>query len=323
MPLAKKIQNAREQLLHGLVSRGLTRDALEELFEKQFFSYSMVIDMLKRDHSDLIATSELRDCELITLLKRQGFRTHKEQYLALPQHIRLQFKYPKEMSLDEIKQIQIERSRKGQKGLVKLRKQWTSYTPKNTPEFWIDKGLDEKSAENAAFEFRRSKSPFSIHFVGYSSFDEAIEKISAIQARRGNTGLKAQSKFQMSRLEKMVAEQLVALNVCFEAQKFIGLTRQQRQLYDQRSFSYDFYVPAQKLLIECNGTYWHADPRTHLPGTVTKRPGNVEVPVEEIWTRDQAKLCVASQLGLRVLTFWELDMTPDYVAQKLKETLNV
>lgn len=73
-------------------------------------------------------------------------------------------------------------------------------------------------------------------------------------------------------------------------------------------FLYDFYLPALNLLIEYNGTYFHADPKTYKAGTLIRMPGFKEkILVDYIWSKDKWKQEVAISFGYKVVVVWEND----------------
>jgi len=58
----------------------------------------------------------------------------------------------------------------------------------------------------------------------------------------------AMAKTKETSIERMVAEILQLLNIEYEQEKRIG------------KYIADFYIPAQNLIIECDGDYWHSLP---------------------------------------------------------------
>jgi very-short-patch-repair endonuclease len=69
----------------------------------------------------------------------------------------------------------------------------------------------------------------------------------------------------------------------------------------ERSF-FDYYLPDFHTLIECDGTFWHADPRffPHRENLHTIQKKNL--------LYDQRKEELAKREGYRLLRFWEYDV---------------
>lgn len=64
---------------------------------------------------------------------------------------------------------------------------------------------------------------------------------------------------------------------------------------------YDFYLPKYNILIECDGDYWHADPKKYKKedlNAIQKR--NIRV--------DEQKNKYALMYGYVLLRFWEKDV---------------
>lgn len=101
--------------------------------------------------------------------------------------------------------------------------------------------------------------------------------------------LQLQSRFGNS-LEKEVATILAQL----------GMTYQTSKTLERRVF--DFFLPDYSTLIECDGTFWHADPR-FFPN----REGLYEVQKRSV-VNDRQKDEIARNKGYRLLRFWEYDV---------------
>ena len=81
-----------------------------------------------------------------------------------------------------------------------------------------------------------------------------------------------------------------------------GYTVQPEYLIDGRPF--DMYILELNLLVEFNGTYWHADPRKYIANQTI---GQKKIKVHEIWKRDNIKLALAEKHGYIVKVIWQLD----------------
>lgn len=88
-------------------------------------------------------------------------------------------------------------------------------------------------------------------------------------------------------------------------QKFAAILDQMGIAYQQQyrlsSYSYDFYFPAIRALVEVHGTFWHADPRFYQLDSLSA------IQYRNI-ANDQRKFDCATQHGFQLLVFWEHDI---------------
>jgi len=91
---------------------------------------------------------------------------------------------------------------------------------------------------------------------------------------------------------------------------------------------FDFAI--NKLLIEYNGDYWHANPKIYKKGDIINYPGRKGTHVEEVWLYDGLKKAIAEEKGYQVLYIWERDWMrlktnekrDSFLSEKIKECLN-
>lgn len=320
MPASKKILEEKQVLLNRLITSGLLQQFKKNAIELHY-SQSMFVDLLYRDYSSWVENFNRRVIRRLLLL--WGVKHDNKKYLRLPQEVKLQFKYPATMSLEEIRELQRCRSLKGAEITQKLRKSWLNYTPKNHSDFWIKRGLNLNDAEKAAAEFRASKSPHSRLFVKYAllSDEEISDKISDYAAARGLLGLEAQ-QYCVSKIEKIIQQALTNYQIEFFTQKRLRSTKCDRDndVALQRLYVYDIYVPKYNMLIECNGTYWHADPRVYASTDIINYPyGSLTAKLR--WEKDEKKKKFAELQGFIVMYVWELDVYSDNYIQMFMEKL--
>jgi hypothetical protein len=74
-------------------------------------------------------------------------------------------------------------------------------------------------------------------------------------------------------------------------------------------FHYDYCF--QKKIIEFNGDYWHASPRSYLPQEIVSLPKGNKVTAESIWEKDLKKINKAIENGYEVKIVWEYDFKLD------------
>lgn len=73
----------------------------------------------------------------------------------------------------------------------------------------------------------------------------------------------------------------------------------------------DFYLPKYNLIIEVNGTYWHADPRKYIEEdvlTFKKGKSSMKTTAKEIWEYDKNRCNRIKNKGYNLKIFWEFDI---------------
>ena len=135
------------------------------------------------------------------------------------------------------------------------------------------------------------------------SSNESREKISEALMKRIK-----ENKFSLSsKLEKEFIDNFIKpLNIEFQTQFY---------LKDIKQYC-DVYIPSKKLIIECDGSFWHCDPRLFPNGA------KYEYQKERI-KRDEIKNKYLYDNGYKILRCWELDIinNPKQVEKNIKEIL--
>lgn len=62
----------------------------------------------------------------------------------------------------------------------------------------------------------------------------------------------------------------------------------------------------KKIIIEINGDYVHANPKSFAYDSIIKLPGNIYTAAEK-WESDKRKIDILTSMGYRVITIWESD----------------
>lgn len=85
-----------------------------------------------------------------------------------------------------------------------------------------------------------------------------------------------------------------------------------------------FVFGETKILIECQGSYWHADPFNYSPTDLIKYPGKIRI-AESVWAEDYYKLKLAQNQGFNVVYIWDRIFVPlsfeeriDYILELLE-----
>lgn len=74
--------------------------------------------------------------------------------------------------------------------------------------------------------------------------------------------------------------------------------------FREKSYYPDFKIESKKIIIECYGTFWHADPRLFEESSIVMG----SVVANDIWKRDEARVNNLKSLGYRVFVIWEQEI---------------
>ena len=122
------------------------------------------------------------------------------------------------------------------------------------------------------------------HRTNYGPLSEEVKvKISKAVSERWKDGTLSVTNYDTS-IELKVQNQLDEIGIKYIKQKVV---------YDEnRIYVLDFYIPALKLVIECNGDYWHNRPDR------TKRDNMLKKYVEST--------------GRKIIFIWEHEINDDW-----------
>jgi len=100
--------------------------------------------------------------------------------------------------------------------------------------------------------------------------------------------------FLNTKIEKKVANWLIKRKLPFYSQYVVD-----------KKFVCDFALPLFSMIIECDGDYWHANPKIYSPSNLTKTQ------IEKI-RRDKFKNLYLAKKGWKVFRFFELDIHKNF-----------
>jgi hypothetical protein len=323
--LSASLVERRANFLRELEEKGIIQKLFLLAREKNY-AISMLIDMLQRDYSSTLDTHQLTRKQIYVILQKIGIKVDNKQYLKLPQEVKLQFRYPANYTSEQIRECIYKQSLRGAIMTHDHRRKQVHYNPKNHHEYWQSQGLSIDDANLRAELERKRKSPFSVEFTKYENLSLLDKKfiISQLSVNRGLKGLEAMNHC-ISTLEVMLTSKLFEFGIEFSVQKYVQCSRELLTRYPTANqvYVFDVLVTKQKLLIECNGTYWHADPRVYREHDTLKHPGRL-ISAGDIWRRDALKMKIANELGYRTLVLWELDtLEPEYIQKFIERHVNV
>lgn len=98
-----------------------------------------------------------------------------------------------------------------------------------------------------------------------------------------------------SKLEDRLSNVLTSLMVSHIRQKWI------------KNRSYDFHIMGTRMIIEVQGDFWHANPKSYKESDILNHFGN-KITAGEIWLKDADKKKLAENYGYEVFYIWESDM---------------
>lgn len=117
------------------------------------------------------------------------------------------------------------------------------------------------------------------------------------QIKEGRTGK------SYNKLETKMSQLLDLLKIEYEPQ------------FQVKTYLFDFYLSKYNILIECDGTFWHADPRKYPDKNKLSKIQKRNI------ANDKLKNKVAEDLNFNLIRFWEEDImqTPDVILKTLKD----
>lgn len=289
----KKRREKQEEFIQREIGYKNIQEFLDE-----YNSPQMYLDYIRRDFWNSEERKNIKETffrlfptiQVFTkFLKRVGITYDCKKYNKLKPWEKMVFKYPKETSSEEIKRICQQIGREGQKLTSQIRIKNGSY--KNQP-------------------FRKEWSPLCLEFYTSRGFSEeaAREKMYEITFSGARSCLKITQK---PKTEKIIRKWLEENSIFFTEQVRVKAKK-------RLSYLFDFCIPGKKIMLECNGTYWHCDPRFFKSSDIVKFPGGSRS-VEEVWAKDFMKRKIAENLGFQVYSIWEHDMNNN--SEKVEEEL--
>lgn len=296
-------------LMQRLEKAGL-KIVLADLIAKEFHSYGMVLDWLRKEHPNILNGLEpIKRDSFGVFCKRHGLIVNSVEYNRRPNIWKLQYRY----SRAKIRAM----AQDGQEKAIYKRRVagWTN--SKQSIEYWLkESNGDANLATQRLTSFKRSNSPKCPEFWIRKGFSlkEAHDRISHDAITGALASLRKASK---PKTEEKVAALLAATGIRFSQQyvlkNTIGLDSRKRLVFD-------FFLPDYETLVEVNGTYWHCDPRIFKETDVVQFPGKQPKTAKDVWARDKAKLQVATTQNYKTITLWEKDLniwTPEQLMAAL------
>jgi hypothetical protein len=285
-------------LYERLVEKELI-DEVEHLLTKEDHSYGMILDWIKKYHSDILINLDFGLSAFSKFLKRKNLNFDFKAYNKKSNYWKLQYRFsPEELKLT---------AQQGAQKTLNVRKTRSApYNSKQSIDYWISNGFSEEEAILKKREFTNINSPRRIEFWLKKGLSKTqAENVITQHAISGN--LSALKKTQKPKTEKILINFFQERNIRFTTQfkiKNIHHINEDRR----KSFIYDIYLPDYNLLIEANGTYWHCDPRFFNKDDNVFFPGKRKFLAKDIWKNDEVKTNEALKQGYKHVSCWEHDI---------------
>lgn len=263
----------------------IPREQIASMLEDGY-SFGMIRDLLLRDYpqikqNEMLKSTMSSSSQFWRVLIVSGLKVDNEKYLTKPQWWKIQFRFPKHYSEDQIRQQINESSRSGQlKTAEKRRERGNLGNPK----------------------FKRADSPLCIEFYTSRGWceNEARKEIRQICSKGAHAALRKCSNSTSSSIEQIFSILLEECGVDYSRQKVIALKDGEKK-YCYNFYSYDFLI--NRTLVEVQGTYFHADPRFFDECDII-----FEKTAKSVWEKDSHKKEIAESRGYDVFYFWEHDI---------------
>lgn len=151
-----------------------------------------------------------------------------------------------------------------------------------------DKRIGFKTPEDVKVKQSQSAKLRKIHgHTGYKHSEDTIKKL-----RENTSRLWASGRFNReTSIHKKMRELLLSLN----------LKEQFKEEFQVKYFSMDFAFPNAKVAIECQGQFFHVDPRIYPNGPINAIQ-------KRNFGRDKAKKAYCSKLGWIIIEAWESEI---------------
>lgn len=155
---------------------------------------------------------------------------------------------------------------------------------------------------------RISNQPFLDGTLSKNWWKNAPAEVREKKIRKQIQNLHKVSSFKNG-IELMIADALDELKISYQ------------RFYPVERYVADFYIKQFNLIIECNGDFWHANPKKYKKDGVLKFPNTKGVIAEDLWKKDKRKIDKYKNLSYNILVIWESDIKKLHKNGKLFEFL--
>jgi len=278
----------------------LSEQKIKHLLENENHSFGMIKDLMQRDYLEENTKEIVKNIvcakshqAFSNILKENGLSFDLDKYNKMPQHWKIQYRFPKDWSIEQIKKEIYTASSLGQQITVEKRKTNGSYN-------------------NVVFD--KKWSPFAIDFYTTKGYTEeyAIERIKKICSNGAKQALKnVQKPSTEAKIEAILQQTGKPYSTQF-------VVKNDGVFDNRKNFIYDFLLPETKTIIEVNGDFFHANPNIYCEYDDIPLPSGISK-AKDIWNKDQRKIDFAKQKGYNVIIVWEHEI--NYRIETVKDKL--
>jgi len=134
-----------------------------------------------------------------------------------------------------------------------------------------------------------------------------------LKARGGRASKAKLSNFKMNQFEKKIDDWLTEHNIEHIFSPIMQHT-------DKNNYQFDFIIKSRRILIECQGTYWHGDPRFYnIDGSNNKKKLNEMQIIKQ--QKDKKKKEFAESHNFKLIEIWEEEVKNNDFSTLEKELL--
>lgn len=185
---------------------------------------------------------------------------------------------------------------------------YQNYTKGSTLEYWVDKlGEIDGRKKYEEIGHNKGKSNRMSYYVekygqekGVEIYKKRIQTISSKTAKGYHTSIN-------EGLKNILEENNIQFTREFPIRRIDDVSK---------TYCYDFLID-NRLIVEMNGRFWHADPRWYKENDILNFPGRKKI-AKEIWDADSNKKDLAIKSGYNFLTIWEDDFNNSDKTEILK-----
>lgn len=166
----------------------------------------------------------------------------------------------------------------------------------------------KRDVENGFHCSKETKAKISSSLQGHSVSEESRKKMSLSQILK-NKSIKG--PYRDTKDERKVKEILIS----FGYKENKDFVQQYPITTYNHCFRTDFLLLETNIIIECDGIYWHCDPRKYSADFYNK---SMKMTASQIWLRDEQRTTKLKVLGYKVLRFWEREVNERIIRQEIE-----
>lgn len=162
--------------------------------------------------------------------------------------------------------------------------------------------------EAKALEKYGVRNVFQSEEIKSKIYKTCLEKYGVEKIGETHTG---KNSGKRSNFHKKIEQILISLSITFESEKYSLFKKYNTFLKKIYSPIVDILLTEYKIVIECNGDYWHANPKIYKSSDIFHTFSGVRT-AKDIWGFDKSRKEQIESFGYIVITIWESDYNKDF-----------